>query len=242
MSVISFLHDLGIIPNEGTGLEDNENLLQGQKYMEYGRLYAKSVHPHLASLQTTSSPDIGSITESMNGMNSVNATTNHNNSNEISENEKEFNKNLNEYAITYKTLSEDILNKKEYNQTKNKSVMQHLTKLNKKIISLAEKINNELSVKLGGNKELNKNISNKQSQLKKYIHKMSDITKDNETTINGMEESSRLNAISNYLFYLVWFIVVIIVIILLLTGMNSNSMTTLILISLLFILFLFYMQ
>jgi Ca2+-binding EF-hand superfamily protein len=39
MSVISFFNDLGIIPNKGTGLEKNENLLQGQQFMEYGRHY-----------------------------------------------------------------------------------------------------------------------------------------------------------------------------------------------------------
>jgi hypothetical protein len=35
--VVSFLHDLGIIPNKGTGLENDPNLLQGQEFKQYNR-------------------------------------------------------------------------------------------------------------------------------------------------------------------------------------------------------------
>ena len=47
MSVISFFNDLGIIPNKGTGLEKDENLLQGQQFMEYGRYYNQNKSPLL---------------------------------------------------------------------------------------------------------------------------------------------------------------------------------------------------
>ena len=71
MSVVSFLHDLGIIPNETTGLENDHNLLQGQKFMEYGRVYASAARPHLQLLEISSSPEINSIVETFNDDNST---------------------------------------------------------------------------------------------------------------------------------------------------------------------------
>lgn len=225
MTVISFLHDLGIIPNEGTGLEKNENLLQGQKYMEYGRVYAKSIYPHLARLQTTSSPHVEGLNTllpqgSINGM-SVNGMS----INGMSINETEFNKTLNEYSLTYKTLNEDILQKKQYNEVKNKGVMEKLGKLNKKLIMLAEKISNELNHLPAS--PLNKSISNKQAQLKSYIKQLSTSNSgDKYSTLLGMEESSRLNATSTHFFYLFWLILAVIITLLLITGMSSTTAST----------------
>jgi hypothetical protein len=254
MTVISFLHDLGIIPNEGTGLEKNENLLQGQKYMEYGRVYAKSVHPHLARLQTTSSPELESIVEglntllpqgsingmsingmsingmsingmSVNGMSVNGMSVNGMSVNGMSVNETEFNKTLNEYSLTYKTLNEDILQKKQYNEVKNKGVMEKLGKLNKKLIMLAEKISNELNHLPAS--PLNKSISNKQAQLKSYIKQLSTSNSgDKYSTLLGMEESSRLNATSTHFFYLFWLILAVIITLLLITGMSSTTAST----------------
>jgi hypothetical protein len=102
MSVLSFLNDLGIIPNEGTGLENDSNLLQGQKYMEYGRVYEKSIEPHLKNLQMTSLPNVGSVIEGMKAVKSASSTS----KSEISSNENEFNKTMIEYSATYKQLSD----------------------------------------------------------------------------------------------------------------------------------------
>ena len=93
MSVLSFLNDLGIIPNEGTGLENDSNLLQGQKYMEYGRVYQKSIEPHLQNLQMTTIQNVASVIEGMNVDNSIKSTSAISKS-EISKNENEFNKKM----------------------------------------------------------------------------------------------------------------------------------------------------
>jgi len=105
MTALSFLNDLGIIPNEGTGLENDSNLLQGQKYMEYGRVYEKSVEPHLKNLQMTSIPNVSSFVEGMHGENSVKSISPMSKS-EISQNENEFNKTMIEYSSLYKQLTE----------------------------------------------------------------------------------------------------------------------------------------
>ena len=59
--MFSFKNDLGIIPNEGTSYENDPNLIQGQEYMEYGRIYAAAIKPHLYKLQLTTSPALQSI-------------------------------------------------------------------------------------------------------------------------------------------------------------------------------------
>lgn len=110
MSLISFLHDLGIVPNEGTGLEKDPNLLQGQKYLEYGRMYASQVRPELALLQVTSIPGISSVVETLQGNDSTGAANRAATSN-VSDIETDFNKTLSEYSATYRLLTQEMLGK-----------------------------------------------------------------------------------------------------------------------------------
>lgn len=108
MSVFSFFHDLGIIPNNGTGLENDPSLLQGQELMQYERLYTKQVEPHLKLLQITSIPGINSIVETMDYNDSTQSSKT-NDSKSVSKLEEEFNKTLIEYTNTYQIFSEDLL-------------------------------------------------------------------------------------------------------------------------------------
>lgn len=140
MSVISFLNDLGIIPNEGTGLENDINLLQGQKYMEYGRVYEKSIEPHLHQLQKTDLID--SVIETMDGHNSVKSSA-YTSKNEMSSNEKKFNKIMVEYSLTYKLLMEE---RNSHHPIKNNKIhlLKKLEELNKKLIYLSQQIVKEV--------------------------------------------------------------------------------------------------
>jgi hypothetical protein len=147
MSVLSFLNDLGIIPNEGTGLENDSNLLQGQKYMEYGRVYKKSVEPHLKNLQMTSMPNVTSVIEGMKAVKSSSAIS----KSEISMNENEFNKTMIEYSATYKQLSDhgQIQHNNQHIRESNVKqlnikLLKKLENLNKKLISLSEQIVKEV--------------------------------------------------------------------------------------------------
>ena len=54
---VDFLNDLGIIPNKGTENENNNNLLQGQKYKDYARTYLDIAKPHLVNLEQTYMPN-----------------------------------------------------------------------------------------------------------------------------------------------------------------------------------------
>jgi len=110
MSLISFLHDLGIVPNEGTGLEKDPNLLQGQKFMEYGRLYASEVRPELELLQATYIPGVSSIIETLQGNDSTGAA-NLVATSTVSDIENDFNKTLSEYSATHRSFSQEMLKK-----------------------------------------------------------------------------------------------------------------------------------
>ena len=126
MSLISFLHDLGIVPNEGTGLEKDPNLLQGQKYMEYARLYASEVRPELKLLQVTSIPGVTSIIETLQGNDSTGAA-NQVTTSTVSDIENDFNKTLSEYSATHRSFSQEMLEKAQ--------AQKNVQKYNGKVIS-----------------------------------------------------------------------------------------------------------
>ena len=147
MTALSFLNDLGIIPNEGTGLENDSNLLQGQKYMEYGRVYEKSVEPHLKNLQMTSLPNVSSFVEGMHGENSVKSNSPMSKS-EMSHNENEFNKTMIEYSSLYKQLTDHghVEHNNKHNKELNIKLLKRLENLNKKLIYLSEEIVKEVDI------------------------------------------------------------------------------------------------
>src|SRR5210317_1241816 len=119
MSVVNFFKDLGIIPNKGTEHEKNENLLQGQNYKDYERLYMKFAKPHLKLLENDSkSPVITSVIEAIDGDESITKRSYTPIINENNKNENSFNKYIYEYSLLYQTLIEEIIkqkNNKDYN-------------------------------------------------------------------------------------------------------------------------------
>lgn len=115
MYFISFLNDLGIIPNKNTKVENNPSLKQGQEYMDYSRMYTRQITPKLRKLQITHLSDIGihSIVEEMDTMSKnttiVNTQNNTQNNTRISLLEKNFNRVLDKYNSTYKLLIEELV-------------------------------------------------------------------------------------------------------------------------------------
>ena len=220
MSVISFLNDLGIIPNEGTGLEKDANLLQGQKYMEYGRMYAKSVNNNLTHLQETSSPKVHSVIEALHGMDSLKKST-VSASTDTSAAENEFNKTMAEYSTTYKLLSADLMKKQNDKTFKiNPALSKKLDKLNNKLIYLSSKIGKEVYHSSSSSYDshntsqttsnIKEQISAKHQELQKHIEQINKHhrprNEDYEATLDGQQESTELNSVSNYYFYLFWLI------------------------------------
>ena len=106
MNFMSFLNDLGIIPNKGTTYEKDPALNQGQEFMDFNRMYRRKEGRNLKALQITSMPGIDSIVENMQNMRSSTSETK---KSVVTKLETEFNKTLAEYDVVYRQFSEDIL-------------------------------------------------------------------------------------------------------------------------------------
>ena len=106
MTFISFLNDLGIIPNKGTSYEKNASLNQGQEFMDFNRMHRRKEGKNADALQKTSMDGISSIVENMQNME---PNTSQEKKNNVTEIEKEFNKTLAEYDIVYRQFAEQVL-------------------------------------------------------------------------------------------------------------------------------------
>jgi len=265
MSVLSFINDLGIIPNEGTGLENDINLLQGQKYMEYGRVYQKSIEPHLQKLQMTSLPNVASVIEGMKAVKSASSTS----KSEISSNENDFNKTMIEYSEIYKQLSQhgQIEHNSKHNKELNIKLLKKLEFLNKKLIYLSEQIVKEVERNAEKEKKHNKDNKNKRHNIdevntredihrkidekkknfNEYIHKLKSQQKQFDkqymNTLTGQEESSRFKLVSNlYILGLLIILIFIIIFVFIKVQTSSSSTTDMILIVLICLLGAFYIK
>lgn len=226
MSVVSFLHDLGIIPNENTGLENDHNLLQGQRFMEYGRVYAGAARPHLQLLEISSSPEINSVVETFNDDNSIVSNKTFDKSS-ITDIEKEFNRTLNKYATAYKNFTENTLNGKDQKNVI-KPYFSNLQRLNDKLITLAKSMVKELDMKDNNQKG---KLDKYQLKLKTYISKLNDDRRNiininkGYNTVSGEYINSELNLVSNQYNYIVWFILSITVISITIHVIMSDSIS-----------------
>lgn len=111
MYFISFLNDLGIIPNKNTPFENDAGLHQGQEYMDYNRMYVREITPRLKNLQITHLSDKGihSIIEEMDNDNRKEQNYQTQDKDNISNLENNFNRVLNQYNSTYKLLMEQLV-------------------------------------------------------------------------------------------------------------------------------------
>jgi len=236
MTVLSFLNDLGIIPNEGTGLENDDNLLQGQQLMEYGRGYAAAVNNKFTHLQETSLPKVGTVIEALYSPESLNNNVTTVNMTELTNDEKEFHKTMNEYSTTYNMLSHELLesSKKENNTETNKNnknkknLLKELDNKNNKLISLSAKIGNDVNSIETSDDYTKNQINEKQKELRNSIDRINNQTRDmnkryDEETLNGQKETSGLNLISKNYFYWFWMIVLVIIVIIATNIMTSRS-------------------
>jgi len=234
MTVLSFLNDLGIIPNEGTGLENDENLLQGQQLMEYGRGYAAAVNNKFTHLQETSLPKVGTVIEALYSPESLNNNVTTVNMTDLTNDEKEFHKTMNEYSTTYNVLSHELLEsskKENNNETKNKNkkdLLKELDNKNNKLISLSAKIGNDVNSIETSDDYTKNQINEKQKELRNSIDRINNQTRDmnkryDEETLNGQKETSGLNLISKNYFYWFWMIVLVIIVIIATNIMTSRS-------------------
>lgn len=108
MRFLSFLNDFGIIPNEGTSVENDPSLRQGQSLNDYNRYYNRNELPYLNELQNTGIPGVESVTEAMDTSSpKVRSGTTRND--DITKIKDKFDTVLAKYNATYKLFSESVL-------------------------------------------------------------------------------------------------------------------------------------
>jgi len=108
MRFLSFLNDLGIVPNKDTQVENDPSLRQGQTLNDYNRHYIRKEIPNLNALQNTGIPGVGSVIEAMD-VSSPKVRTTVRPKDDISKLEDKFNTALTKYNATYKLFSESVL-------------------------------------------------------------------------------------------------------------------------------------
>lgn len=120
MSVNNILKSFSSFFNIGNNKSDN-NLNQGKEFLSYENVYKNMVQPHLEPIQTTTSPNLSSLVETLESESSL-KDKKHVDHHDMSNIEKEFNKKLAEYTATYKSFMENIINNTE---DKNISIKYH---------------------------------------------------------------------------------------------------------------------
>ena len=164
MAMLSLIHDLGITPNEGTGIENDPNLQQGQQFGEYSRLYAADVQPRLTNLQGQNTmqgqANVGSITDALQSGVSAGNRKNHTfaSGGNISESQIEFEQTLAKYTSLHKIYSEEILNQnirvndsliRNVNLGTPREKMERIKSLNLKLQDLTYELLSEIDKKSG---------------------------------------------------------------------------------------------
>jgi hypothetical protein len=124
---VDFFNDLGIIPNKGTENENNNNLLQGQKYKNYTRTYLEIAKPHLVILEQTYVPNANNT--NLYNTNLYNTKMNNTKMNNTKMNDPSKKKQVHFKGIMnpYKKTMMDALNKKKLTLLRQKKIMNKLS-------------------------------------------------------------------------------------------------------------------
>jgi len=206
--------------------------------MEYGRGYAAAVNNKFTHLQETSLPKVGTVIEALYSPESLNNNVTTVNMTELTNDEKEFHKTMNEYSTTYNILSHELLesSKKENenntetnkNNKNKKNLLKELDNKNNKLISLSEKIGNDVNSIQTSDDYTKNQINEKQKELRNSINRINNQTRDmnkkyDEETLNGQKETSGLNLISKNYFYWFWMIVLVVIVVIAMNIMTSKT-------------------
>ena len=173
--MIRFIEDLGIIPNKGKSFENDQSLKQGQKMMEYGRVYNLFNMERMKEIESNTYPskkdNVKTITESMDTIESSSQSK----SNVVLENtlsihETEFYRLLAEYSNTSKVLTMEMIEHKDSDHT---LLFNKLTRLYNSLLSISSLIEKELdNLQSISDKKLAKEFSNKKSKLARRVKKL----------------------------------------------------------------------
>ena len=173
--MIRFIEDLGIIPNKGKSVENDPSLKQGQKMMEYGRIYNFFNMNRIRGIESNTYPSkkhsVKTIVETMD---TIESKYQDNSKivleNTISAHEAEFYRVLAEYSNTSKVLAKEMIEQKDADHT---LLLKKLTKLYDSLLSISSLIEKELNTLQNvSDNGLAIDFANKKNELETHVKKL----------------------------------------------------------------------
>ena len=176
--MIRFVEDLGIVPNKDKPFVNDPSLKQGQKMMEYERIYTFFNMNRINRLETGTYPSkkdkVKTIVETMESIESASKSNSAivptNNNNTLSINEQKFYKKFTEFLNTSKLLEKEIIEHKDADQT---LLCETLGKQYESLIDISTLIEKELDfVQPSSDKKLAVDFAKKKNDLDLHIKKL----------------------------------------------------------------------
>ncbi len=175
--MIRFIEDLGIVPNKGMSFENDASLKQGQKMMEYERIYTFFNTNRMRKLENNTYPskkdNVKTIVETMESIESAtrdNSAIVLKNNNTLSINEQKFYKALTEYSTTSKMLEREMAEHKEDDHS---LLCEILRKQYESLIDVSTLVENDLDfVQTSSDKMLADDFAKRKHELALHIKKL----------------------------------------------------------------------
>ena len=199
--MIRFIEDLGIIPNKGKPFENDPNLKQGQKMMEYGRIYNFFNMNKIREIESDTYPskkdNVKTIVETME---TIESTSQGKSKivleNAISTHEAEFYRLLGEYSNTNKLLEKEML---ENDEADHKVLITKVTKLYDSLISISSVIENEFTLlQTISDKKLADDFVKKKDELAEQLKKLKKDREEKKANFEIHEEEEKINKFKTF--------------------------------------------
>lgn len=206
-----------------TGINNiNADTEQGSSFLNYRNEYAKAKGNNHDLLAMTSSPNLGSIIEAIDGTDSLSSYKSAADT-RLTTNQAAFNALLSTYSTAYNSYfsSPYITNAKktppsvsESDSSNNTVIIAQLVALNQRLIESAQNIVGEMNtMSQTTNTNLNQRITSNQDrlrtvidQLKNQYEQLNEKKYDNDS-IEGVIETTELDMNSDYIHYIVYFFI-----------------------------------
>lgn len=211
------IYNNNTIYNKNT-FDVNKHMEQGVSFINYSKMYSNAKENKFSYLSDTSTPNIVSIVEAMQGDQSSIDTNARHIRHERSEQEEQFNSLLSSYTALYNTFNASLLkpNPSADDLAQRKIMEQDLSAKYMQLSSLARNIQNNLqkwqATRNGDMNELdiNRQLWSKIKELERQQRKMEHTQyRSDINTIDGQLETTALANTSFQLHYLVYLIVFI---------------------------------
>jgi hypothetical protein len=197
----------------------NADTLQGITFLDYKKEYAKASGNTHSLLSVSSSPQLGSIIEALDGSDSLSSYQDAIQQS-LSTNQAAFDSLLSQYTTAYANYIKDINTTSYYSTTdsSNNSVSElKLLDLNRELVNLAQKISTEIGQLQVTDSSLREIIEYQQAKIYDYISELEyqqetiSITDEEDyndmDSVDGQIETTELHVNSVYYHYIVYFFI-----------------------------------